>query len=459
MTSDRTASRLPSPTTGKGRFAEVSVFTILVSLQASAAMDNIASFIFPSLIDTAIQAVSRIIWFSLYVYALVSLFVRYGAAWTYELTRSRFSLLFMVLFIACLSPLWSLDPALSIQRVVHLVGTTLIGIFIGYHVEQQRLLSSLFVALAILVAVGAVAAISVPTLGQDLYEGEAAWRGLQNEKNAFGFAAAILALLALCRMQALPWARQRTLCVATFLIAVLSLLESNSMTSTAALALGMAVVACDVLARRLRMPILATVCLALASISLTVMVVAVSGFDQTEDWAKLVGRSSDLSGRTDIWLPVWRLALDRPLLGYGYGALWFPRIGLEGAQQSLFGLTWTAYSAHNSFLQLASEIGLPAALSAIAFALVSLGATIRLHALRSSPSVLFVIAFQSAFLLASLFEAHIFIDRSLMWILFVALPLAAQRSYQRLLWLPDVRASKRRADLAAIAYEAHPRAN
>jgi O-antigen ligase len=126
--------------------------------------------------------------------------------------------------------------------------------------------------------------------------------------------------------------------------------------------------------------------------------------------------------------------MDRPMLGYGYGALWFPRSGFEDTQHSLLGLTWTAYHAHNGFLQLASEIGLPAAVLATSFAVISLVEVIRLFYLRESPYLLWVIAFQVAFLIANTFEALLLVDRNLNWILFVALPLSVHRSWQRLSW-------------------------
>ncbi len=200
--------------------------------------------------------------------------------------------------------------------------------------------------------------------------------------------------------------------------------------------LAMGVLATEKLAGHLRIPPPATLFAALACVLLARVVATVFGFDPSADLFSLVGRSSDLTGRTDVWPPTWRMIVDNPVLGHGYGALWFPRLGLEGAQQGLLGLTWTAYSAHNGFLQLASEIGLPAAIFAVSFAIFSLFEMIRLYAFRPSPYVLFVIAFQAAFLLGNITEANLFVDRNFFWILFVSLPLAATCSYRRLSWVP-----------------------
>jgi O-antigen ligase len=411
----------------------LSLFLILVCLHAAGAIDAIAGLTLPGLADTTIQTAALAVWLSLYGYSVFALFRTYGAQWLIDVVRSR-SLLLIILLIVLISPLWSLDPSLSIQRVVHLLGTTLIGIFIGYHFETPKIWASLLLALSILIIGGTLAAIFLPTLAQSIYEADSAWQGLQGDKNKFGFAATMLVIVALCRMQSLPPVRSRSIYGFIVIIALVALVMSKSMTSAAALMLSLVVLLFYFLAAKLRISIAATFSLTLGCVLLTSVVAALSGFDRFDQWAGLVGRSSDLTGRTDIWGPVWRLILDKPVLGYGYGALWFPRFGWEDTQQALLGLTWTAFHAHNGFLQLASEIGLPAAVLSMTFALISLAEMIGLFYLRASPYVLFVIAFQVAFLLANTFEALLLVDRTLTWIMFVALPLSALRSYRRLSW-------------------------
>ena len=243
----------------------------------------------------------------------------------------------------------------------------------------------------------------------------------------------MLVVAALCRIQSLPPVRSHSIYGFIVVIALIALVMSKSMTSAAALMLSLVVLLSHFLAAKIRISIAATFSLALACVLLIAVVAAMSGFDRFDQWASLVGRSSDLTGRTDVWGPVWGLILEKPVLGYGYGALWFPRSGFEDTQ-ALLGITWTAFHAHNGFLQLASEIGLPAAILSMTFALISLAEMISLFYLRASPYVLFIIAFQVAFLLANTFEALLLVDRNLTWIMFVALPLSALRSYQRLSW-------------------------
>lgn len=440
MMLDRAEKRSPLATRDRVSQSDISPFIVVACLQAAGAFETIGFFLIATAPATA-SLVSLVLWLCFYVYSLFILCRAYGIQWLRDMVRMRL-LLVIVLAIACLSPLWSYDPSLSAQRVVHLLGTTAMGVFIGYHYEVNKVSASLFAALCILIIGGAFAAILAPDLGQSTYEaefgtiGEPAWRGFQGGKNGYGLTASVLVVVALCRVQSLSWARSRWVCVVVVAIGLVALLMSKSMTSVMALMLALAVLAMEKLAGHLRIPPPAALFLALACVLLARVAATMFGFDPSADWFGFIGRSSDLTGRTDVWLPTWRVIIDNPLLGHGYGALWFPRLGLEGAQQGLLGLTWTAYSAHNGFLQLASEIGLPAAIFAVSFAVLSLVEMIRLYAFRPSPYVLLVIAFQVAFLVANVTEANLFVDRNFFWILFVSLPLAAACSYRRLSWVP-----------------------
>ncbi|HEX2473251.1 MAG TPA: O-antigen ligase family protein [Lacipirellulaceae bacterium] len=432
--SDHQVNTLSSDTTASAENERgYSLLIVLIILHAAGVVDSVGTFLFPSLAQTAVTTVSKVAWFSMYGWVLASLCYMYGAHWLIFLWRER-TLFLAVLGIAALSPLWSLDPELSAQRVVHLWGTTLIGIYLGYHVRSDRLSTSLLIALSVLVVGGNLAAIVVPDLGQQLYEGDMAWSGLQSEKNGFGFAATTCILLCLARWNSIQWQRQRGAYMLLLPFALVALAMSKSMTSTAALALGGAVWIAYVASSRLRISVAAIACVLVAAALLAVGGGQLFGFSE---WTSLVGRSSDFTGRTDVWAPTWQLILRSPLLGYGYGALWLPRIELQAMQQWLLGLNWTAYTAHNGFLQLASEIGIPAASLAFIFAFRSVAQTISLNMRRPSPFAVFATAFQIGFLLTNLFEASLFVDRSISWIIFVMIPLAVLRSYQRLSWAPS----------------------
>ena len=61
---------------------------------------------------------------------------------------------------------------------------------------------------------------------------------------------------------------------------------------------------------------------------------------------QFVGRDATLTGRTILWQITWQSILERPLLGYGYGAYWLSRFG----DQSYLG--WVPWHAHNGYLDM-----------------------------------------------------------------------------------------------------------
>jgi exopolysaccharide production protein ExoQ len=68
------------------------------------------------------------------------------------------------------------------------------------------------------------------------------------------------------------------------------------------------------------------------------------------------------------------MALERPLLGYGYGAFW---LGERGPSARVWAVTWDAVHAHNGYLDLWLQIGVIGALLGISLVLVILIRTAR----------------------------------------------------------------------------------
>ena len=82
--------------------------------------------------------------------------------------------------------------------------------------------------------------------------------------------------------------------------------------------------------------------------------------------AQALGRDANFTERDLIWVDALRLLFMSPLLGHGYGAVW----GQFAATpfHDLVSLSWAPH-AHNGYLQLATELGLPAAVLAVAYLL------------------------------------------------------------------------------------------
>jgi O-antigen ligase len=71
----------------------------------------------------------------------------------------------------------------------------------------------------------------------------------------------------------------------------------------------------------------------------------------------MMGNNPSLNGRVDIWQPVMLSIMKRPLTGYGYCAFWMGLSGESGVIARTVG--WVPPHAHNGFLNVALQVGIP----------------------------------------------------------------------------------------------------
>jgi O-antigen ligase len=393
---------------------------LLALVHAAGAVDTLQILALPG------TAIGTPLWLALYLWALIALLAGHGMQWILWLLRFR-PLLTAVVVAALASAVWSSDPDLTLQRAIHLVGSTLFGVYIGYRLPLPTALRLLGAAFA-LILFGDVVFVAVdPQRALQEYDGAMVWRGLHADKNGFAFAAAIGVLFFALRGIAAD-ARWRPLSLALVPLALVCLGMANSATALGALLAG------ALLALLLALTTVARLHgAAVPALGITVLaaVAAVLSLVDAGELLALIGRSLDFTGRQEVWNAAWALTLRHPWLGTGYGTVWFPKPEAEILQMTLLGIQWPASHAHNVFLQISSELGLPIACAALAV-LLRLGAEAILFYLgRPSPFLLLMAALHMAYLVNGLFEARLFVGRSLDWIVYVALSMAMLRSLRR----------------------------
>jgi len=214
------------------------------------------------------------------------------------------------------SSLWAETPELSFRRCGAAVGATLLGVALAIKLtleEQLRLLSWLFRILAIL---SLACVILFPAYGiSDTVEQE--WQGVFGFKNFFGSMMAVSILIEWQLPTNTRWSK--VLNRAALLLSAYLLIRSNSITSLLGIVGTFVLIEVYKFATlRLRMPLYATVVTILLTVSLGFVLVV----PQSEAFAALLGRSSDLTGRTEIWRWVVSYIRERPILGYGYAGFW-----------------------------------------------------------------------------------------------------------------------------------------
>jgi O-antigen ligase len=98
-----------------------------------------------------------------------------------------------------------------------------------------------------------------------------------------------------------------------------------------------------------------------------------------------LGRDATLTGRTGLWHVLYRVSLETPWLGHGFAM--FRQLETMSLYWTEFG--WAARSTHNTYLELALNIGYPATvLVVLAIVRELLPRIVRLHAASSHGEVL-----------------------------------------------------------------------
>lgn len=330
----------------------------------------------------------------------------------------RLPLLLVVLGVACLSVGWSIAPERTLRVAVALVGTTLVGCYVGCRFEGPALLRVLGLVLVLLLLINAAVALAPVGYGTEPFARgylPAAWKGAARHRNALGAHASLAVLLAVVVLLQVP--RWRRAALAGGALAALVLVMAQSMTSVAATAVGLLAILAFWQGKLWRVPTL-VVAFALGCCGLLVAAFAVL---LPEAVAIALGRDPTLTSRVDIWADALWIIAARPLAGHGFGAVWS---GFEAtAFPQLATMRWSPH-AHNGFLQLATEIGVPASTVASLFYLTTLGAAIRHHARRATPVALLTIGVVVAALVLNLSEAWLFAPYELFWMVFVTLATA-----------------------------------
>lgn len=363
---------------------------------------------------------ASILWLLLYFIGFVGLMFSQGINWISWMVRYRI-LLVVLLVGTIVSVVWSIDPAVSAERTVHLLGSSVIAIYIGFMVPLLTILRVTAAALGFVMVASLGSALALPDMGIENYEGHLVWRGVLSSKNSLGFWSAISVLLFITLSDSVNTFMMRAVCWLMALVSLFVLIQSDSATSLLAMVVAGSLSLYLFIAFRFQLGFARMAVMAVLFIGLIGLVIT------NINTAELLGRSGDLTGRGEVWEQTWKLIMRQPLTGYGYGALWFPNDDTIWIQQRLTDFTWVVYHAHNGFLQVASEIGLPLSVIALLMVVQQLIEIFYCQYERQQVGVLFVLAFVITFLISNFSEARFLVNRELYWIFFLALPISMLR--------------------------------
>ena len=143
----------------------------------------------------------------------------------------------------------------------------------------------------------------------------------------------------------------------------------------------------------------------------------------------LVGRSSDLTGRTELWAWVVQMILKHPLLGYGFSGFWEGASPESEMVHSHVG--WTARYSHNGYLEVALSLGLLGLVLLFMFMVKGIRRAVIAAEHKKSIQDLWPLAFLVFVLVRNMGECTMMWQNDLEWAICIATIVAADPRFKR----------------------------
>ncbi len=337
----------------------------------------------------------------------------------------------------CLSIFWSMYPSTTVTSMIVTVGAAIIGTGIGIALPLNRLIDLLICsfkwiigvsyALELFVAVMLREKLAPPIMwdwpevpelyywvNNALFEGGVI-QGFMGNRNPFSFVALLLLICLIGR-----WLSCRSDTLSTLIwvaLAVLTLALTKSATTTMASAAVLAVAAALGLVRATpasRRQIMVLILAVIAAIAI------VAAFAARPFVTKVLGRSSDMTGRGEIWqtiLPMWA---EHPVLGWGWTIGWpADREPFKNLIPRADGTPTT--QAHNAYIEALFQTGIVGLVLVVGIVVLILARSLW-HALSHfDEDLMSIVPFvlMTALVVQSISESRLLFEGN--WILLVAL--------------------------------------
>lgn len=338
--------------------------------------------------------------------------------------------------IALASMLWTVAPDLTLRRGVLLLGTTGFGVYLATRYTMKEQLELLAWMFGLIILLSFVFAIALPSYGLMTFQEEGAhagaWRGVIAHKNHLGrlmnVSTIVFLLLSVDKgsyqhkfQQKYKW----ILWVGFVLSAILIILS----TSKTAFVVFLSLTTIFQLYKALRgnynqvIPSVLTVILLVGSIVILLL-------DNLPVIATALGRDLTLTGRTDIWGVMFELIWERPLLGYGFNAVWQSWDNQVTAYLWRT-LEWQCPYGHNGFMDLLAELGI---VGLILFCISYVTACIKgVMWLRATKVVegLWPLMYLTFLFLSNVTESTLVATNSIFWILYISITFSMAVEYEQ----------------------------
>ncbi len=276
---------------------------------------------------------------------------------------------FAIAGIALVSMLWSDFPGLTLRRAILMGCYTLITAALAAGVRDLRSAHTAFCwGITAIIILNLIVVFAMPSLGVD----ELGAKGLYSQKNVAGMVA-MAAVLATATWTARGHRDGIDILfgLAMTAIGIAFLLLTRSKTSIGLTFGAMAILGVLAFAARSG-PIVAlsVLMIGFAGVFAGLVFLIAYDFDMTAITVLLFGDAS-FTGRDELWAFAQKAVFERPWLGHGYGAFWDVGPGADPLLRFEPG-SWLGdvelgliNQAHNGYLQLGIELGIPVTLLAV----------------------------------------------------------------------------------------------
>jgi exopolysaccharide production protein ExoQ len=299
----------------------------------------------------------------LIIFSLVTLFRR-KIDWAHIL-KDNFWLILLYLYLG-ISILWSDIPFVSFKRWSRSTGDILMALVVlSEQMPLQALESVIRRCAYVLIPFSIVLIKYYPYLGVGYgrWSGLKMWTGVTVHKNTLGILCALSAFFLIWALHR-EWqsgnlfkTKSQTF-VDLFVLAIaLFLLIGPGGNSFSATSVAMLIVGISILLLLSRMKSLTTfMAKHLKAFMISSVLIFILLYDSVIQMVtSILGRDITLTGRTDIWRPLFDYASRNPIFGVGYGGFFAPD---NNALEHEFGAQFIITQAHNGYLAIYVELGI-----------------------------------------------------------------------------------------------------
>lgn len=252
---------------------------------------------------------------------------------------------------AFLSVTWSVAPSTSLKSAALLFMSQLGAIALAARYSWLSLIRLLTISLGTLIFLSVLLAIGAPSLGrmQEIYPG--AWSGLWTEKQGLGFCSVMMVIF--CLIIA-AYSKADRLWLLAVPIGIIAILGTGGKTALVMVIFAIGVI----MAAKLLQTELKLAAISLLAGTMIVGILILFFTSNKELIFQLTGKSSDFTGRAQIWEGLDYLISQRPTQGWGYSVIWDGGQDLTSPYQWIMDIAgFKPANAHSTYREALLSLG------------------------------------------------------------------------------------------------------